>query len=408
MSHFSDEFIKAIPKTDLHVDLDGSLRLSTLIELATLKGIDLPSFSEDGFKKLDVDFGVFKDKYDSLNDYLKGFSYTTQIMNDALSMERVAYELVYDNFNEGVRYIEVRFAPQLHIRKGFSFEEIMTSVDNGLRKAQNEINSHLNSDEPNFSYGIIVCAMRFCNEYFSEYYRDFFEIHKYSTIEEKIKLASLELVKATVQLRDKTDIKIVGFDIAGSEYGYPASNHTDSYNFAHNNFIHKTVHAGEAYRPESIFSAITKCHADRIGHGLFLFDENKIYDENIKDKQKYIRDLTNYIADRRITIEVCLTSNLQTTPELTDIKQHSLGKMLQNNISISLCTDNRLVSDTTVCNEIKLAVANFNINNDMLRNIIVYGFKRSFYYGSYSEKRKYVRKCIDYYDKISKLYNYNT
>jgi len=82
--------------------------------------------------------------------------------------------------------------------------------------------------------------------------------------------------------------------------------------------------------------------------------------------------------------------------------------MLQNNISISLCTDNRLVSDTTVCNEIKLAVANFNINNDMLRNIIVYGFKRSFYYGSYSEKRKYVRKCIDYYDKISKLYNYNT
>lgn len=399
MSTFSFDFIREIPKTDLHVHLDGSLRLSTLIELSKDKKVELPSYTEDGLKET-----VFKDKYDSLNEYLKGFSLTTAVMNDCESLERVAYELAYDNYNEGVRYIEVRFAPQLHMRNGFSFETIMESVDRGLKKAKNEINSNLNPDEPGFEYGIIVCAMRFCNEYFSEYYRHFFELHKYSTSEEIIKLASLELIKAAVKLRDNSDIQIVGFDIAGSEYGYPASNHTDSYNFAHNNFINKTVHAGEAYGPESIFQAITKCHADRIGHGLFLFDESKILNDGITDKKAYIDKLANYIAESRITVEVCLTSNLQTTPEISDISKHSFSKMLLNNLSVTLCTDNRLVSHTTVCREVELAVKNFDIDNNMLKNIIAYGFKRSFFYGSYTDKRKYVRKCINYYEKISSKY----
>lgn len=400
MINKNKQFLLEIPKTDLHLHLDGSLRLSTLIELAKDKKVVLPSYSEQGLMET-----VFKDKYSSLDEYLKGFSFTTSVMNDYESLERISYELAYDNFNEGVRYIEVRFAPQLHITDKFSFEDIMLAIDSGFKRARKEINAKILPDEPEFEYGLIVCAMRFCNEYFSEYYKKFFSIHKYSLPEETIKLASLELIKAAVKLRDSSDIRIVGFDIAGSEYGYPASNHTESYDYAHNNFIHKTVHAGEAYGPESIFLAITRCHADRIGHGLFLFNENMIYEDGIKDKKRYIENLTNYIADRRITIEVCLTSNMQTTPEIKNIKQHSLAKMLEKKLSVSFCTDNRLVSHTNICNEIQIAIDNFDISDEMLKDIIVYGFKRSFFHGSYTDKRKYVRKCIDYYEKVANRYS---
>jgi len=146
-------------------------------------------------------------------------------------------------------------------------------------------------------------------------------------------------------------------------------------------------------------------HADRIGHGLFLFDESMITSEEITDKKKYIEDLVNYIADRRITIEVCLSSNLQTVPKIDHISKHSLKKMLENKLSVTFCTDNRLVSSTTVSNEIKLALDNFPINQRQLKDIIIYGFKRSFYYQPYTKKREYVRKVINYYEKIEKSMN---
>jgi len=196
----------------------------------------------------------------------------------------------------------------------------------------------------------------------------------------------------------------VGFDIAGSEYGYPADNHTESYRYIHENFMHKTVHAGEAFGPESIFLAITALHADRIGHGLFLFDESMIVNEEITDKKRYIEELANYIADRRITIEVCLSSNLQTVPFIDKIEKHSLKKMLDNKLSVTFCTDNRLVSSTTVTREIKLALDNFDISRRTLKDIIIYGFKRSFYYQPYNKKREYVRKVINYYEKLEKKY----
>lgn len=394
-----EQFLLEIPKTDLHVHLDGSLRIPTLIELAKEKKISLPSFTEEGLKEL-----VFKEKYQSLDEYLKGFHYIGRIMNCKDSLERIAYEFAYDNFQEGVRYVEVRFAPQLHMSDKLTFEEVLKCVDSGLRKAQTEINKKLSLEEPEFRYGIIVCAMRYCDENFSDFYRTFFLMHQYSTLREKISLASLELVKAAVELRDKSDIKIVGFDIAGSEYGYPASDHTEAYAYAHNCFLHKTVHAGEAYGPESIFSAVTKCHADRIGHGLFLFSEDHIFNADILDKTKYIAKLTNFLAESRITIEVCLSSNLQTTPEIKDVTEHSFQKMLKNNLSVSLCTDNRLISNTTVCKELKLATSNFEISLEMFKNIVVYGFKRSFFYGTYTEKRAYVRKCITYYESIFRKY----
>lgn len=392
---FNDDFLRAIPKTDLHLHLDGSLRLKTLIDLAKKEKIKLPSYSEEGLKEK-----VFKKRYNSLDEYLKGFAYTCAVLQNPESLERTAYELALDNFNEGVRYIEIRFAPQLHINKSQSFEDVMYAIDRGLKKAKKEINNKIREDEPQFEYGIIVCAMRFFNKHFSQFYSDVFNLHRFSSEKDIIKTASLELAQAAIYLKNNSDIQIVAFDLAGSEDGYPAENHKESYDFVHKHFMMKTVHAGEAYGPESIFQAITILHADRIGHGLFLFDTDKIYSDDIIDKKKYVDDLVNYIAEKRITLEVCLTSNLQTVPEITNIKKHPLGEMLKNKLSITICTDNRLVSNTTITNEIKLALENFDINKKQLKNIIIYGFKRSFFFKPYSEKRDYVRGIINYYEKL--------
>ncbi len=399
MQTFPDAFLREIPKTDVHLHLDGSLRISTLIELAQKKGVPLPAADEQGLRK-----AVFKDSYASLDEYLRGFSLTTAVMDDRESVERIAYELAKDSFAEGVRYIEVRLAPQLHIRDDFPMEEVLGAVDSGLNRAKEEWNRALAENEPEYDFGIIVCAIRYCNGHFSPWYKSFFETHRYSDPEEVMRLASLELVRGAVKIRDSQGLRIVGFDIAGSEKGYPASNHKDAYEYAHKNFLHKTVHAGEAYGAESIFTAITKCHADCIGHGLLLFSEEDIADPDIADKKAYAQNLANYIADRRITIEVCLTSNLQTNPRFRDIREHSLGKMLEAGISVSFCTDNRLVSNTTVCKELRLALDNFPISGRKLRDIVVYGFKRSFRFGSYREKRKYVRSCIDWYDSVAEKY----
>lgn len=399
MSTFTKEFIRAIPKTDLHVHLDGSLRLSTLIDLARDQNVDLPSFTEEGLREL-----VFKDSYSNLDEYLEGFAWTGKVLQDADSLKQVAHDFAMDNFEEGVRYIEVRFAPQLHMHRGLSFEDVMTAVDAGLREARAAINAGLEAGEPHFEFGIIVCAMRFFTPGFSEYYSDLSRLHPYSDQDELIRMASLELAKATVRMARNTDVQVVAFDLAGSEEGFPASAHEEAYSYAHKHFLNKTVHAGEAYGPESIFQAITKLHADRIGHGLRLFRADMVYSDDVLDKEAYVEQLANYIAEHRITVEVCLTSNLQTCPDLVSAKDHSLGQMLDRNLSLSICTDNRLVSHTTVSKEIELAVDTFDITPKQLKNIIIYGFKRSFYYKPYSQKRRYVRQVIDYYESLEDRY----
>jgi adenosine deaminase len=403
MTHYPEEFVKRIPKTDLHVHLDGSLREQTLIDIAKEGKIDLPSYTVDGLNEI-----VFKPSYASLDEYLRGFGLTNKVMQQAEHLDQIAYELAMDNFAEGVRHLEVRFAPQLHMSEELSFSQVMHAVDAGLRRARTEINAAIPADEPEFDYGIIVIAMRFFAPNFSRYYRSLSAVHSYSDSTEIIQMASSELARATVKLRNESDVQVVAFDLAGSEYGYPAGDHAEAFDYAHKHFLKKTVHAGEAYGPESIFQAITKLHADRIGHGMRLFDPSHIRDESITDHDRYIRQLVNYIADHRTTIEVCLTSNLQTAPDLTTVTDHSLGKMLENKLSVSFCTDNRLVSHTTVTDEINLAVNNFRITPAQLRNIIIYGFKRSFSYKRYPEKREYVRKVINYYEKLEREFELST
>ncbi len=402
---YSDAFIKEIPKTDLHLHLDGSLRLSSLIDMAKKKGIDLPSYTEEGLKEL-----VFKDSYNNLGEYLHGFMYTCSVLRDLENLERCAYELAIDNQNEGVYYLEARYAPQLLMNnKELTMEAIFEAVDKGFKRAQKEFNSKnevKNGAIPPFHYGHIACAMRmFGKNNFSPYYTTFYQVHQYSRPMDVIALGALELAKGVIKIRDEMGIPVVSFDLAGQEDGYPAGNFKASYDYIHKNFMHKTVHAGEAYGAESIFQAVSDLHADRIGHGFYLFDEQKISNPEIKDKKAYINALSSYVADKRVTIEVCLTSNMQTNPNLKNIKDHTLKKMLEKKLSVTFCTDNRLVSSTTVSNEVKLAVENFNITPKDLKNIIAYGFKRSFYPGSYDEKRKYARLVMDYYDKVAKKHN---
>lgn len=399
MTQYPQDFLHHIPKTDLHVHLDGSLRIETLIDIAKEEKISLPSYTAEGLQK-----EVFKSEYRNLDEYLRGFGLTNKVMQRPEHLEQISYELAIDNFNEGVRHLEVRFAPQLHMSEEMSFETVMRAVDTGLRKARTEINSGLSEDEPEFDYGIIVIAMRFFAPNFSPYYRLLSDVHTYSSPSDIMVLASMELARATIHLRENSDIQVVAFDLAGSEHGYPAKDHEAAFDYVHTHFLNKTVHAGEAYGPESIFQAITNLHADRIGHALRLFDPTHIRDESIEDKDQYIKNLVDYIANNRTTIEVCLTSNMQTAPDLQTVKHHSLGKMLENNLSITFCTDNRLVSDTTVTKEISLAVENFDITPRQLKNIIVYGFKRSFSYKPYPEKRRYVRKVINWYEKLEREY----
>lgn len=405
-NQYSDAFIKEMPKTDLHLHLDGSLRLSSLIEMSKSLGIELPSQSEQGLKDL-----VFKERYNNLGEYLNGFQYTCSVLRDLECIERASYELAIDNQNEGVNYIEIRFAPQLltDISKGITIETVLTATNKGLERAKKEYNNSdavLKEGKPEFDYGIINCAMRmFGPKGFSPYYTGLFQTMRYFKPMEVIQLAAKELVHASVDLRDTKGLPIVGIDLAGQEEGYPAGKFKEVYDFAHKNFMHKTVHAGEAYGAESIFEAITECYADRIGHGYYLFSPDMIRDPNIKDKQAYINNLASFIADKRTVIEVCLTSNLQTNPTIKDLKSHKFKEMITNRMATTICTDNRLVSNTTVSKEYRLAVDNFDLPLKRLKDIVAYGYKKSFYQGTYVEKRAFAKKNMQYFDKIAKKHN---
>ncbi len=391
------DLVRALPKTDLHLHLDGSLRLSTLIDLSKKNGVKLPSYTEEGLRRK-----VYKKSYRDLPEYLRGFKYTVAVMQHAEALERVSYELARDNQAEGVRYIEVRFAPQLHTSAGLKMEQAIRAVNRGLKRAAGKFNRRSNvrkGKEPAFHYGIIVCAMRYFEEGYSRSLGRFILAHSYAPQNKIFAMASLELARAAVHLVREEGLPIVGFDLAGREKGYPASDHRKAYQVVHDNFLGKTVHAGEAYGPESIFQAITDLHAERLGHGTHLFSTRSIRDTHIRDRKAYVDSLVEYIGDRRITLEVCLTSNLQTMPRLNhNLRNHPFSKMLRHRLSATICTDNRLVCRTTVTDEVLKAVEAFHLDLKQLRDLLMYGFKRGFYPGTYLEKREYVREVLRHID----------
>jgi adenosine deaminase len=391
--------IRALPKTDLHVHLDGSLRVKTLIELAREQGVELPSYSEAGLRET-----VFKPSYQNLGEYLEGFRYTVAVLQTEDALERAARELCEDAFAEGVCYLEIRYAPQLHVSPQLPLEAVARAVARGIARAEADSlrDPRVTSGAlPPLRAAIVFCALRMFRREFSSCYRSYFDACGFSPEKEVFARASLDLARAAAHLRNVEGLPIVGFDLAGQEQGYPADDHAEAFQIAHEAFLGKTVHAGEDYGPESIFMALGDLHADRIGHGTWILDPSRVTDPQVTDRNAYIERLAQYVADRRITIEVCLTSNQQTVPELAgDLDRHPFGQMVKRRLSTTLCTDNRLVSNTSVSREFERAITTFGLGRKELHDILTYGFKRSFFPGPYLEKRAYVRRAIDAMDAV--------
>jgi adenosine deaminase len=317
------ELLKKLPKTDLHVHLDGCLRIPTLIELAKKQNVDLPSTNENELRR----FVMSGKNCSNLAEYLKGFDITLSVMQDEEALYRVAYELAEDAAEENVWYMEVRYSPILHTRKGLKLAAIVNAVNEGLAEAEKKFN---------IKTGIIICGMRNINP-----------------------ATSLALAELTVAYKNKG---VVAFDLAGQEESYPAKDHIEAFYLIRNNNINTTAHAGEAFGPESIHQAIHYCGAHRIGHGTRLIEDG---------------DLLNYVNDHRIPIEICLTSNIQ-TGAADSFDKHPLRFYFEYGLRVNINTDNRLISDTTVTNEYYLAAKHLKFNMDDLKLIIVDGFKSAF------------------------------
>ncbi len=393
------ELIQRVPKSELHAHLDGSLRLATLIELARAQGVQLPSYEVEGLTQT-----VFRKEYDSLSAYLLGFVYTCAVLGDFESMERVACEMAADAIQDGVRYMEVRFSPQRLVASGEDCITAFRAVNAGLAKAAGHFNQseavRSGRDIP-FEYGIIGCAMRNFGHGMGRYFDNLLNVLSGTAKRDIIRIASMEAVRAALTARDRFGVPVVAFDLAGEEAGFPAGHHYDAYEEAHRNFLRKTVHAGEAYGPESIYEAITKCHAERIGHGTFIFATERIQSPEITDKEAYVDAIANYVATMRITVEVCPTSNLQTIPELKgDMRNHPVRKMLDYGMSVAICTDNTLVSHTSLSRELTLTAEACQLGTAETKRLVLAAFKGAFYPGSYARKRSFIKRAADKIDEV--------
>lgn len=322
-SPLSPEFFRKLPKTDLHVHLDGSLRLRTILELAQELKVDLPASDEAGLREA-MNLGK---NCGTLVEYLKAFDVTLKVLQTEHALYRVAYELAEDAAAENVRYMEVRYSPMLHTRSGLKLTSVVEAVLGGLRAAR-EV------------YGIdgklIVCGIRNIS---AEH--------------------SLEMAELAVAYKGRG---VVGFDLAGAEYDNPAKHHKAAFQLVRDNNINCTIHAGEAYGPESIAQALHVCGAHRIGHGCRLREDG---------------DLLHYVNDHRIPLEACPSSNVQ-TGAVTDLGRHPLKLYYDLGLRVTINTDNRLVTDTTVSRELWLCHTKMSMQLSDIKSVIMAGMKSAF------------------------------
>lgn len=405
---------KRLPKTDLHVHLDGSVPPQLVAELASEQGIDLVQVSKKlGIGQLEsgsvdeLETQIFKETYNSLAEYLVPFEFINEVLRCYEGLKKAAYRLAVDNFKEGVRYFEVRFAPQKHWVSDFDWLDIIRAVEDGCQQAADEFNKQseiVDGNQPPYKFGMILCAMRMINEHMGDYYKYLYELHVGMDLQNLSSMASLEVAKLTHMAMEE-GLSVVGFDLAGREDGFPAETHVKAYMFCYDRGIGTTCHAGEAYGPESIKSAVKDCNARRIGHGTQLFSARNILSKknsqgdklSNQESNEYVQDIVEWIAENRIALEVCLKSNSQTLPMYRDLSKHPFQKFLDQRIRIALSTDNRAISRVSVTDEYERAVKLFNIDQNCLRNLCIGGFKASFFPGTYLEKRAYISKVIDYY-----------
>jgi adenosine deaminase len=326
--------IRRIPKVELHNHLDGGLRPATLLDLATDRNIELPAATPEGL----ADWYRHAAESRELALYLEGFRYTVGVMQTREAIERVAYELMTDLAAEEIVYAEVRFAPVLHQQLGLNLEEIVETALRGMEHARRETG---------IEYGLILCAMR----------------HQEPHI-------SLEIAELAVAFRDRG---VVGFDLAGDEKGHPPKKHLDAFQFIRNRNFNITIHAGEAFGIESIWQAVQICGAHRIGHGTRLVEDMTISGSRIEK----MGSLAHFFRDKRIPMEACLSSNIH-TGAASSLDEHPFGVYYRSNFRVVLCTDNRLMSSTTLSRELELACTHFNLDLHDLEKLTINAMKSAF------------------------------
>jgi len=315
----TEALIKALPKTDLHCHLDGSLRLTTILELAEEQGVRLPADTVEGLAA-SIHMGQ---QCASLEDYLKAFEITLSVLQTEDSLYRAAYELACDAADENVTYLEMRYSPVLHQQRGLKLTAIVESVCEGFRQARKARGTR---------GGVLVCGLR------------------HMSPETNLRLAEL-----AVAYKNRG---VFGFDLAGAEDNFPA------------------------YGPPSIAQAIHYCGAHRIGHGVRLREDG---------------DLLNYVNDHRIPLECCPSSNVQTRA-VESLRAHPLKFYLDLGIRVTVNTDNRLITDTTVTRELVLMQKTFDLSLKDVRTLLINGLKSAFI--PFHEKAELLRQANKEIDTI--------
>ena len=325
--------LKSLPKVLLHEHLDGVLRPKTVIELAReAKYSELPTEDPEAL----AEWFFRGANQGSLGKYLEGFAHTIAVTQTEDALERVAYEQAEDLSQDGVVYFESRFAPVFHTRKGLTHQQIVSAVLKGLERGRKDFGVRS---------GLIVCAMRNMN-------------------------VSLEMAELAVDFRERG---VVGFDLAGEEGGYPPKKHVEAFHYIQRENFNITVHAGEGYGKESIWQAIQYCGAHRIGHGTRLIDDIAVKD----GKAVNLGDLAQYVLDKRIPLEICLLSNVHTgaTPSLAE---HPFKILYQEKFRVTLNTDNRLMSRTSMTQEFEAAADTFGLTVNDFEKITINAMKSAF------------------------------
>ena len=319
----SDDFIANLPKTELHVHLDGSLRPQTMIELAKERGVALPADTAE-----ELADAMCVDDATNLVDYLRGFELTLSLMQDHEAIERVTREIVEDSAKDNATYVEIRYCPHLHTGGELDNHGVVAAVLDGLRQGESNTGCEAQG---------IIAALR-----------------------------SLPAAHSTEMAR--VAIRHYGqacraFDIAGPEAGYPVRLHREAFRLVRDAQIPTTIHAGEAWGADSIRQAIDEGGARRIGHGTRLVEDP---------------ELLARVRDLGVTLEVCQTSNVQTRVAASHA-EHPLRILHEAGVRVSICTDNRLMSGVTLVDEYRHARDALGLGEDALGEIARTGFEAAFY-----------------------------
>ncbi|MEW1700214.1 adenosine deaminase [Streptomyces sp. NPDC093249] len=330
--------IRRAPKVLLHDHLDGGLRPGTIIELAREQGYgQLPETEPD---KLGVWFREAADS-GSLERYLETFAHTCAVMQTRDALVRVATECAVDLAEDGVVYAEVRYAPEQHLEAGLTLEEVVEAVDEGFREGERLARAAGHR----IRVGALLTAMRHAAR-------------------------ALEIAELANRYRDSG---VVGFDIAGAEAGYPPTRHLDAFEYLKRENNHFTIHAGEAFGLPSIWQALQWCGADRLGHGVRIIDDIEV----AEDGSVTLGRLAAYVRDKRIPLEMCPSSNLQ-TGAATSFAEHPIGLLRRLHFRATVNTDNRLMSGTSMSREFELLTEAFEYTLDDMQWFTVNAMKSAF------------------------------